>query len=58
MNAQSLWVGVAVAAVALAAAPSARADHSGKVPWRKPDAGFQEAKLSGKPIMIAFSAEW
>lgn len=49
---------VAVAAVAMFAAPAAHADHKGKVSWVTPDNGFAQAKKSGKAMMLFFSASW
>lgn len=52
------WSAVALA-VLLGAAPAARADHKGKVPWvEDPAVGMQKAKALGRPAMLFFSAEW
>ena len=40
------------------AAPEALADHKGKVPWLEPTEGFQQARMTGKPIMLFFTADW
>jgi hypothetical protein len=46
------------AAVVALAAPAA-ADHKGKISWvEEPAEGFQQAKLSGKPILLFFTASW
>jgi ABC-type sugar transport system substrate-binding protein len=50
---------VALAAVMALAAPEARADHKGKIPWvTDPTQGFAQARREGKPIMIFFTADW
>ena len=46
------------AGLTLAIAPEVRADHKGKVPWLEPTQGFQQARMTGKPIMLYFSADW
>lgn len=49
---------VAFSLVAVAA-PEARADHKGKIPWVEDvEAGFKQAKATGKPIMLFFTADW
>lgn len=53
------FLALAAAAVLTVAAPDARADHKGKIPWvEDPTAGFAQARREGKPIMIFFTAEW
>jgi hypothetical protein len=47
-----------IAAAALFTAPAAFADHKGKVPWLTPEQGMAQAKKSGKPMMLFFSASW
>jgi hypothetical protein len=55
---RSFWAAAAVA-VALAAPAYASGDHEGKIPWiKEPAEGFQQAKLSGKPILLYFTASW
>jgi len=57
---RTLWTAAAVA-VALGAGAPAFADgaHEGKIPWVKPpEEGFRQARLSGKPILLFFSADW
>ena len=49
----ALAVSLATAAPALAGG-----DHAGKIPWVTPEEGFQQAKMSGKPILLFFSADW
>lgn len=53
---RSFW---AAAAVTVALATPAFADHEGKIPWvKEPATGFQQAQLSGKPILLFFTASW
>ena len=54
------FTGLAIAAtlVAFAAQDAQAGDHLGKVPWQTPEQGFQQARLTGKPVMLAFSADW
>lgn len=55
---KKLGVMVAVVAAAMFAAPAAHADHKGKISWMNPEKGFAEAKKTGKPMMLFFSASW
>ena len=59
-KAGSMRIHVAVAlALALVTAPEAQADHKGKISWVEDvEAGFKQAKASGKPIMLYFTADW
>ncbi len=55
---RALWAAAAVT-VALATPAFASGDHEGKIPWvKEPATGFQQAQLSGKPILLFFSASW
>ena len=43
----------------LFAAPDAMADHKGKLPWVMDyEQGLNEARMTGKPIMLFFTADW
>ncbi len=54
------FTGLAIAAalVAFTAQDAQAGDHLGKVPWQTPEQGFQKARMTGKPVMLAFSADW
>ncbi len=59
MNRMFLAAAAASVAVAVAAPAYASGDHEGRIPWVKsPEEGFQQAKLSGKPILLFFTASW
>lgn len=49
----------AAAAVLIGGAPAALADHKGKIAWvEDPAQGLEQARLTGKPAMLFFSADW
>lgn len=49
----------AVVAVTLGAAPAFAGDHKGKITWAaSPEAGFAQAKKTGKAVMLFFTASW
>lgn len=57
----SLSRSLAAAAVTVATVfcAEAQAGHGGKVEFTQEiEAGFQQARRTGKPIMIYFTAEW
>jgi hypothetical protein len=59
MNVRGALPALALAALFAVAAPEARADHKGKIPWvTDPTQGFAQARREGKPIMIFFTADW
>ena len=49
---------IAATLVGFAAQNTQAGDHLGKVPWQNPEQGFKQARLTGKPMMLAFSADW
>ncbi len=53
---RTLWAAATVAV--LAGVTPAMADHVGNVPWVEPEQGFAQARRTGKPILIVFSASW
>ena len=53
------FVFAAAASLVLAAAPVALADHKGKIPWVEGyEQGIQKARMTGKPTMLFFTADW
>jgi hypothetical protein len=50
---------LALAALFAVAAPEARADHKGKIPWvTDPTQGFAQARREGKPTGEAPASSW
>lgn len=59
MKLRRAFPALALATLFAVAAPEARADHKGKIPWvTDPTQGFAQARRDGKPIMIFFTADW
>jgi len=51
---RTIWI----ALVLLVGSTSALAGGGGKMPFVTPEKGFSEAKRSGKPIFMYFTADW
>lgn len=50
---------ILVAAVGLLALAAAHADDGGKLPWGKDYAqGLEQAKKTGRPAVVYFTADW